>query len=190
MKRHILLTATVVLFLPAIAWKSAKGQGTSDATVGVRTSIAADSTRPRPRAIEYSDAYGTRLKIHRIASYTMLPLFATEYVLGDRLMQINHADWIKPAHLVVSGGLGVLFTVNTVTGVWNLAEARNDPNGRTLRWIHSALMLASDAGFAYTGLKAGEAKQSPEARTRHKNQALVSFGLGTVGTVLMWVGNK
>lgn len=185
------LLTTIAASLVMIAPGAAKAQRASEAAIGASAEpVTPDSTRPRPKAIEYSDAYGTRLRIHRIASYAMLPLFATEYVLGDRLMQINHADWIKPAHLVVAGGLGALFTLNTVTGVWNLAESRHDPSGRTLRWIHSALMLASDAGFAYTGLKAGEAKQSPEARTRHKNQALVSMGLGTIGTVIMWVGNK
>lgn len=192
MSRTILTIAATSVVLTLLAPCAARAQSAEDAAIGASApkAVTTDSTRPRLKAIEYSDAYGTRLRIHRIASYTMLPLFAAEYVLGDRLMQINHADWIKPAHLVVAGGLGLLFTVNTVTGVWNLAESRNDPSGRTLRWIHSALMLASDAGFAYTGLKAGEAKQSPEARTRHKNQALVSFGLGTVGTVIMWVGNK
>ena len=190
MKRHIVLTATIALILPTIASKSATGQSTLDAVAGVRTSVAADSTRPRPRAIEYSDAYGTRLKIHRIGSYVMLPLFAGEYILGDRLRQQNHADWLKPAHSVVAAGLGILFVTNTVTGVWNLAESWKDPNGRTLRLIHSALMLAADAGFAYTGINASSASESPGARNRHKNSALVSIGISTVGTVIMWVGNK
>jgi len=190
MKRHIVLTATIALILPTIASKSATGQSTLDAVTGVRTSVAADSTRPRPRAIEYSDAYGTRLKIHRIGSYVMLPLFAGEYILGDRLRQQNHADWLKPAHSVVAAGLGILFVTNTVTGVWNLAESWKDPNGRTLRLIHSALMLAADAGFAYTGINASSASESPGARNRHKNSALVSIGISTVGTVIMWVGNK
>jgi hypothetical protein len=164
------------------------GQSTSEATVGARPSASAtaDSTRPRPKAIEYSDAYGTRLQIHRIGSYVMLPLFASEYILGDRLLQQNYASWIKPAHSIVAGGLGVLFAVNTVTGVWNLVESRKDPEGRTRRWLHSALMIAADAGFAYTGLIAGDAKESPEGRTRHKNAALVSMGIATTGTLMMW----
>lgn len=117
----------------------------------------------------------------------MLPLFASEYVLGDRLMQQNHADWLKPAHGVVAGGLGVLFAVNTVTGVWNLVESRHDPEGRTRRLLHSALMIAADAGFAYTGLVTGDANESAEGRTRHKNAALVSMGLSTAGTLMMWL---
>ena len=189
MKRHYLITA---LFLTSIVWNHADAQSASDAAIGVHPSTqqAADSVRPRPRAIEYSDAYATRLKIHRIGSYVMLPLFATEYVLGDRLLQQNHADWLKPTHGVVSAGLGLLFVTNTVTGVWNLAESNKDPNGRTLRLVHSALMLAADAGFALTGLNASNARESPQARNTHKNTALVSMGISTVGTVIMWLGNK
>jgi hypothetical protein len=188
MSRTILKAVMTWIVLASTASISARAQSASETAIGARASVAegVDSTRPRPKAIEYSDAYETRLRIHRIGSYVMLPLFATEYFLGDRLMQQNHADWIKPAHGVVAGGLGVLFAVNTVTGVWNLAESRKDPEGRSRRLLHSALMLAADAGFAYTGLIAGDAKESPEGRTRHKNAALVSMGLATAGTTLMW----
>src|ERR1044071_8021915 len=111
---------------------------------------AADTIRPR--AIEYSDAYYTRLTIHRYGSYAMLPLFAAEYALGDKLINDpSPGSWIKSTHEVVALGIGALFTVNTVTGVWNLWESRNDPAGRTRRLVHTALMLASAAGFAYPG---------------------------------------
>ena len=96
---------------------------------------------------------------------------------------------IKPAHGVVAVGLGALFALNTVTGVWNLVDSRKDPAGRTRRLLHSALMLAADAGFAYTGSTASDASESPHNRTRHKNAALVSMGLSTVGTVMMWLWN-
>jgi len=188
MSRALLTIVATSVALVAIVPGAAKAQSTSDAAIGARASGSApvDSTSPRPKAIEYSDAYGTRLQIHRIGSYAMLPLFASEYVLGDRLMRQNPPDWMKPAHNIVAGGLGILFAVNTVTGVWNLVESRKDPEGRTRRWVHSALMLAGDAGFAYTGLIAGKAKESPEGRTRHKNAGLVSMGLSTAGTLLMW----
>ena len=188
MSRTLLTIVTTSAILAALAPGAATAQSASEAAIGARASgsATADSTRPRPKAIEYSDAYETRLQIHRIGSYAMLPLFASEYVLGDRLMRPNYATWIKPAHNIVAGGLGILFAVNTVTGVWNLVESRKDPEGRTRRLVHSALMLAADAGFAYTGLIAGDAKESPEGRTRHKNAALVSMGLSTAGTLLMW----
>src|SRR5512147_386210 len=47
---------------------------------------AAESQTAAPaRAVEYSDAYRMRAKIHRIASFATLPLFATEGVLGQSL---------------------------------------------------------------------------------------------------------
>jgi hypothetical protein len=145
------------------------------------------SVRPRPVATVYSDAYETRLTIHRIGSYTMLPMFAAEYVLGQQLLTGGYANWVKPAHSVVAGGLGILFGVNTVTGVWNLAESRHDPEGRTRRLIHSALMIASDAGFVWTGVIAGAAKHSQDAANRHRNVALGSMGLSTIGAAMMWL---
>lgn len=146
---------------------------------------------PRPRAIEYSDAYATRLTIHRIGSYTMLPLFAGEYWLGERLLSDNRQPgWVKPSHVGVAVGLGALFTVNTVTGLWNLYDARHDPSDRTRRYLHSALLLAADAGFAYTGAIAGDAEHSAAGRARHKHAALVSMGVSTVGTAMMWLWKK
>ena len=110
---------------------------------------ASDTPRVRPRAIEYSDWYSRRLTIHRWGSYTMLPLFAGEYYIGDRLLNgVNVPSWYKPAHVGIAGALGVLFTVNTATGAWNLWDSRADPASRTLRYVHTGLMLASDAGFS------------------------------------------
>lgn len=51
-------------------------------SIGIRApAIAADSGRPRVASVEYGDAYATRLRIHRIASYAELPLFGAEYLL-------------------------------------------------------------------------------------------------------------
>jgi hypothetical protein len=152
----------------------------------------------RPRAIEYSDAYYTRLTIHRIGSYVMLPLFAGEYVLGKRLLDGgNVASWVRPWHGRLAAGIGVLFAVNTVTGVWNLAEGWKEPEGRTRRVLHAAMMLAADAGFLYTASLAGEDEgfeygdggefRSANDNIRHRNAALVSIGLSTVSTVMMWL---
>jgi hypothetical protein len=48
--------------------------------------LLADTPRPqRPRAIEYSDAYYTRLMIHRYASFASIPLFVAEYFIGRSL---------------------------------------------------------------------------------------------------------
>jgi hypothetical protein len=143
--------------------------------------------RRRPRSVEYSDAYYTRLTIHRFGSYTMLPLVASEWYLGNRLLNgTNVPSWTKPTHVGVASAIGVLFTVNTVTGAWNAWDSRHDPSGRTRRYLHTSLMLAADAGFAWAGLVAGDAKHDLNAAQRHRNIALTSIGLSTVGTSLMW----
>jgi hypothetical protein len=54
-------------------------------------------------------------------------------------------------------------------------------------------MIAADAGFAYTGIVAGDAGEGDDegeagdGRTRHKNAALVSMGISTIGTAMMWL---
>ena len=106
-------------------------------------------TSPPPRAFEYSDAYRLRAKIHRISSFATLPLFGTEAILGQSLYS-DPSSSKKTAHLAVAGGIGALFAVNTVTGVWNLVEARNDPNKRGRRLLHGIMMLGADAGFLAT----------------------------------------
>ena len=55
-------------------------------------------------------------------------------MLGQKILngqRTGHfaSDGTRSAHKVVAGGLGALFAVNTVTGVWNLIEARHDPAG-------------------------------------------------------------
>jgi hypothetical protein len=162
-----------------------------------RLSIASDSLtgadtvkRKRPKSIEYSDAYYTRLTIHRVASYAELPLFATEYVLGARLLKEERTGFpsqgLKTAHTTVALGLGALFTVNTVTGVWNLWESRSDPAGRTRRLIHSVAMLGADAGFAWAGASGGGAKDSQVSANHHRTIAVSSMALATAGTAMMW----
>lgn len=148
---------------------------------------------PRRRAVEYSDWYGRRLTIHRWASYTMVPLFATEYWLGHKLLNDETVSpGTRDAHAAVASTIGVLFAANTVTGLWNLWDARRDPNGRGTRLIHSALLLAADAGFLYTASLADDDDEGEHGAggarraTDHRNAALVSIGLSTVGTGLMW----
>ena len=150
--------------------------------------------RKRPRAIEYSDAYYTRLRIHQIASYTELPLFATEYILGQRLLKEERTGFpssgLKTAHTTVALGLGALFTINTVTGGWNLWESRGNPEGRTRRFIHSAAMLGADAGFAWAGAVGGGAKDSQSGANHHRAIAISSMALATAGTAMMWFFNN
>ena len=146
---------------------------------------------PRPRAIDYSDAYYTRLRIHKVASYAELPMFAAEYVLGQRLLNEERtgvpSQGLKTAHTTVALGLGALFTINTITGGWNLWESRNDPADRTLRLIHSVAMLGADAGFAWAGASGGGARNSQIDANHHRTIAISSMALATVGTAMMWL---
>ncbi len=168
----------------------ASGQGVESIPAAppsvVYLSTAFDSTHRRPRAIEYSDWYARRLLVHRIGSYTMIPLFATEYYLGDKLLNGDGSDTEKNAHVVVAAGLGALFTINTVTGLWNLYDSRQDAAGRKRRIIHSALMIAADAGFAWAGAIGGDAREESGSRNLHKNIALGSMGISTIGAAMMW----
>jgi hypothetical protein len=154
------------------------------------TTATADTTTRsgRPRAIEYSDAYHTRLKIHQIGAYAMLPLFISEYFIGQKLLtSTNRSGSLKSAHSLIAGTLGVVFAVNTVTGAWNFWEARSDSIGRARRQIHSVIMLVSDVGFVATALSAGSAKKSLVDARRHRTIAISSIAISAVGTGMMWL---
>ena len=161
--------------------------------VGLRAPTAwALADTGRPRAIEYSEAYAVRLKIHQIASYFELPLFVGEYFLGEKLLAdqrngLQTSGGTKSAHGAVATGLGALFAVNTVTGVWNLIESRHEPAGRLRRWLHSVAMLAADAGFMLTASAAGEARRTDAGANKHRSLAIGSMSLAAVSTIMMWL---
>ena len=122
-----------------------------------------EAQRPRRRvAIEYSDAYKTRLKIHKYASFAMLPLFGAELALGQSLYNSSaNVGGKRTAHGIIGMGIVGLFGVDTVTGAWNLfGQARKDPNHRTLKWVHGLLMMAADVGFLATTRRAPTAAAS------------------------------
>jgi hypothetical protein len=151
--------------------------------------VSSQGSAPPPVAFSYSDAYRTRAKIHRIASYATLPLFATEAIVGQSLYT-DPTSGKKSAHLAVATGMGVLFGVNTVTGVWNLIEARQDPSHRGTRLLHGILMLAADGGFLATAAL-GPSEHSgnfADARSTHRTVAFTSIGLATAGYLVMLLG--
>ena len=75
--------------------------------------FAQQPAAPVAAPIEYSQGYKTRLKIHKISSFAMLPLFATELVLGQSIY--NDPDsGKKDAHVAVGVAIGTLFGINTV----------------------------------------------------------------------------
>jgi hypothetical protein len=148
------------------------------------------SPAPRKVAFEYSDGYKTRAKIHKYASFATLPLFATEFALGQSIYNDpTNNSGKKNAHIAIGTAIIGLYGVQAVTGVWNLVEANQDPNGHTRRMIHGILMLASGAGFAITPMVAPGGRQrlqqgSSSAAT-HRAVAYTSMGLGTAGYLMM-----
>jgi hypothetical protein len=139
--------------------------------------------RPRPVAFEYSDAYHTRRKIHLYASFAMVPLFVTQYALGDSLYT-NATEDKRTAHIVVGSGIGTLFGINTVTGVWNLWEGRKDPTRRARRLTHGIMMLSADAGFLATAMLA-PGEDGSGNRSTHRAVALTSMGVAVASYVFM-----
>jgi hypothetical protein len=172
--------------------------------IGALAATAADSTpRRRRKAVELSDAYELRLKIHNIASYATLPIIAGEAIVGQQLYISENngtrpSDIMRGAHDGIAVALAGLFAVNTVTGAWNWWETRQQEDGRTWRTIHSALMLIADGGFAYTAFLGNGAKYSRggrtgtnvtygtnAARTLHKNWAVGSASVALASYVMM-----
>jgi hypothetical protein len=156
------------------------------------TVTSADTLIKKKRAlVEYSDWYGRRLTLHRTLSWTMLPLFAVSYYTGTRLARDGRSNSpyaVRALHPWAATGAAAVFGVNTVTGLWNVWDARHDPEGRTRRLIHSALFLIADAGFAYAGSIGEQARNDSQIRSRHRAIALSSMGVSTAGWLIMLIG--
>ena len=152
-------------------------------------------TRRRAKAVEVSDAYALRLRIHRYAAYSVIPLFIVQSVAGNQLYQADNSGaprpgWAKGTHSLGAAAIGTVFTLETVTGLWNLWESRDNEVGRTRRFAHAALMLASDAGFTYSGIKlASDAKRDSDSRAKHRDIAYYSMGVALGGYALMYFNN-
>src|SRR5690242_10448537 len=145
------------------------------------TSAGQQQPASHPTATTYSSGYEVRAKIHKYASFATLPLFATELALGQSLYN-DPGGGKKTAHAIVGAGIGSLFAVNSVTGVWNLLEGSKDPVGRKRRLTHGILMLAADAGFFATFLNAPgshelDFNQFNDSRSTHRTVAITSIGL-------------
>ncbi len=171
----------------------ALGNGNPD--LGMAAGVP-DSIR-RHRAISLSDGYYTRLDIHRYAGYATLPLIAISYLSGQQELTRGSAAplWADKAHKPAAYLLAGLLALNTVTGVANLAEASRVKQGKTRRWVHSIIMLASDAAMIYGIAKAPTLDQI-DARiaagkrggwTPHKSFTAASLSLATAGYLMMFI---
>lgn len=195
--RPALVAALGFLILPAHHATAQDGpirMAVARAFAAPDAAAAFQSPAPRVVAFEYSDGYKTRAKIHKYASFATLPLFATEFALGQSLYN-SPTDGKKGAHVAIGTGIIGLYGVQGVTGVWNLIEANKDPSGgHTRRLVHGILMLASGAGFAITPMTAPGRRDVLESGSSsagtHRAVALTSIGIGTAGYLLMLFGGK
>jgi hypothetical protein len=149
--------------------------------------------RTRPRAVQLSDWYSRRLTIHRYVAYGTIPVFAAQWIAGNQLLKESRAapEWAKFTHRAGATMLAGMFTVNTVTGVWNWWDTRAVPQNRVLRTVHAFTMIAADAAFSYTGAKLSEeAETSNSARQLHHRVALISMGVTVVSGTAMKIWNK
>jgi hypothetical protein len=141
------------------------------------------------KVFEYSDAYRTRLRIHKDASFAMLPLFAAEAVVGEKLFHNPNAGGLRTLHGVLNVGILGLFGLDTVTGLWNLKEGWQDPQGRVRRLIHSLLMLTADVGFVWTDRLAPSRRAIAAGNTSgavtHRDVAAASISVATIGYLIM-----
>jgi len=196
----LIAAATLAVFAsPALAQDQLPSLARQASAAAAQLASVQDQggSTPPPAVIEYSDAYRTRAKIHKIASFATLPLFAAEGVVGQKLYnaRINQEDTstLKSTHLALAGGIGGLFGVNTVTGLWNLIESRHDPNHRTIKVVHGVLMLGADAGFLATaatgpGREGGFTNETGGPST-HRAIAFTSIGAATAGYLIMLFGS-
>jgi hypothetical protein len=158
------------------------------------TAAPVDTPRTRrPRAVEVSDWYSRRLTLHRYVAYATIPVFAVQWAAGDRLYKHGSSapTWAKTSHRVGATSLAGMFTVNTVTGVWNWWDSRSSSNGRVLRTLHALTMLGADGAFTYAGIKlSNDAETSSSKRREHRTVALSAMGATVVSGVAMKFLNR
>src|SRR6478672_11204453 len=79
-----------------------------DASTSVQDTVP---TRRRAKAVEVSDAYELRLRIHRYAAYSVIPLFIVQSVAGNQLYQADNSGlprpgWAKGTHSLGAAAIG------------------------------------------------------------------------------------
>lgn len=156
---------------------------------------AGDSSRA-VRAVVISDWHARRLAIHRVTAYTIPPLFAAQYVVGQQLYrgvasENGPAGWVRPAHRTGAALIGTAFAINATTGLWNLWAERHEAEGRTARVLHGASMLAAAGGFTYAGVRlADQAQFSADKRREHRQVATASMAVTLLSGTAMWWINR
>lgn len=166
-------------------------------TAQLLTAVPSDTPpptpRPRVKAIEVSDWYSRRLTLHRRLSYATIPVFAFQWAAGTQIWDEGPRapGWAREGHRIGAATIAGIFTLNTVTGVWNLWESRAAPEGRGRRTLHAVSMLAANAGFTWAGARLSEqAEKDPGKRKLHRTVALSSVALTAISGIAMKINNK
>ena len=175
-------------FLPLEAPDRAAPQAMSLAVDAMQDPATQQPLSVRPKSFQYSHGYEVRRKIHVYASVATLPLFGVQAYLGQKLYNGDFSDAERTAHQWVAASIVGLFALNTVTGVWNLYEGWGDPNHKKLRVTHGVLMLAADAGFAYSAFAAPSRRSDVSTHSTHRNVAYFSISAATAGYLIMLFG--
>jgi hypothetical protein len=142
--------------------------------------------------VEVGDWYSRRLTLHRRTAYAIIPMFGFQALAGRQIWEKGNLapGWARNGHRAGATAIAGAFTVNVVTGVWNLIEARGATEGRGLRYLHAASMLAATTGFTYAGAVLSEqAETSLSKRKLHWQVAVSSMGITAVSGILMKVLN-
>ena len=153
---------------------------------------AAQPSQGRPKVVEVGDWYARRLTLHRRTAYAIIPLFGFQALAGRQIWDKGNLApaWARNGHRVGATAIAGAFTVNVVTGVWNLWDARGATDGRGLRYLHAASMLAATTGFTYAGAVLSEqAETNSDKKKLHWQVAISSMGITAVSGILMKVLN-
>jgi succinate dehydrogenase hydrophobic anchor subunit len=179
---------------PALASIYPERFGPDGGKVLVVTGPAAALAPQRAKAVTHSDAYYTRVKIHRIGAITMAPLFVAQFLAGMELYNnpADPAQWAQDAHAPLAASIAVVYGVNSVLGIWNAIEDWNSP-GRARRTVHGALMLLAGAGFVAVGATAPENEygegggESEGNRDLHRGLAIGSMSTAIASGLMMLI---
>ena len=189
---RVLTTAILICCSSIGVWAQQAQADEAPPDQGAVAQVSPPQPAPVPQAAPapspYTHAYEVRKDIHKYASFATLPLFATEFALGESLNKDTvSSDSKRGLHAAVGTGLVGLFVVETVTGGWNLWQSRHEKEHRTPRMVHSALMIAANAGFVATAVvtpSRHNLSTFDHDKRVHRNIAIASISIGTAGYLL------
>jgi len=99
-----------------------------DFKIGLLNAQSSGSNAGSPTS---SNSFMKRHKLHKYASMFTLPLFVAEVAIGESLNGKTRSEsgGLRSAHTAVASGIGVLFGIETWTGLSNLLKAPKGTGG-------------------------------------------------------------